>query len=76
MQKEKTMGRNTNYKNSKPREAKLPSFIAYHVAEKSESKSFWTRIGSGLRSRGRQGFHPLAITRVRGAKTEERPSTS
>lgn len=40
------MARNTNYKNSKPREAKAPAFIAYHVAEKSESKSFWTRIGA------------------------------
>jgi hypothetical protein len=33
-----------NYKNSsKPREAKAPIYIAFHV-EKNEDKSFWTRI--------------------------------
>ena len=40
------MARTTNYKNSKQREAKGPSFIAYYVAEKEGSKSFWTRIGA------------------------------
>lgn len=50
------MGRNTITKNSKPREAKLPSFIAYHVAEKSESKSFWTRIGAAWDHEDGKGF--------------------
>jgi len=36
----------TNKQNSKTREAKAPSLIAYHVAEKSDDKSFWTRIGA------------------------------
>jgi hypothetical protein len=36
-----------NYKNeSKSREAKAPVYIAYHVAEKGENKSFWSRIGA------------------------------
>lgn len=39
------MARNTNLKNSK-REARAPSFIAYHVAEREGAKSFWTRIGA------------------------------
>lgn len=39
------MARNDNNKSSK-RESKAPSFIAYHVADKSEDKSFWTRIGA------------------------------
>lgn len=39
------MARNQNIKSSK-RESKAPAFIAYHVAEKSEDKSFWTRIGA------------------------------
>lgn len=39
------MARNTNYKAAK-RESKAPSFIAYHVADKGEDKSFWTRIGA------------------------------
>lgn len=39
------MARNQNTKSSK-RESKAPAFIAYHVAEKSEDKSFWTRIGA------------------------------
>lgn len=28
------------------RESKAPKFIAYHVAEKAEDQSFWTRIGA------------------------------
>jgi hypothetical protein len=39
------MARYQNTKSSK-RESKAPAFIAYHVAEKSEDKSFWTRIGA------------------------------
>lgn len=40
------MARTTNKSSNKARENKGPSFIAYHVAEKSEDKSFWTRIGA------------------------------
>lgn len=39
------MARTTNIKTSK-REAKAPSFIAYHVAEREGAKAFWTRIGA------------------------------
>lgn len=39
------MARYQNTKSSK-RESKAPKFIAYHVAEKSDNKSFWTRIGA------------------------------
>ncbi|MCI0536989.1 MAG: hypothetical protein L0Z50_17375 [Verrucomicrobiales bacterium] len=41
------MARNTNYKKgSKTREVKSPALIAWHVVQKSEDKSFWTRIGA------------------------------
>lgn len=41
------MARSYNHKaGSKAREAKAPAFIAWHVAEKTDSKSFWTRIGA------------------------------
>ncbi|ACK50907.1 conserved hypothetical protein [Methylocella silvestris BL2] len=41
------MARSNNYKaGSKARETKAPAFIAWHVAEKTDSKSFWTRIGA------------------------------
>lgn len=53
-QKEQIMARNTTYKNSsEAREVKSPAFIAWHVAEKSKDKSFWTRIGAAW---GRQGL--------------------
>lgn len=41
------MARNANYSRKEAkRETKAPSFIAYAVTEKSEDKSFWTRIGA------------------------------
>ena len=48
----------SNYKqsNTKAREPKSPAFIAWHVAEKSESKSFWTRIGAAWDHEDGKGF--------------------
>lgn len=42
------MGRyNTKDRNNKEtRQPKAPQLIAYHVAERGEDKSFWTRIGA------------------------------
>ena len=41
------MARSNNYRyRNKSRETKAPAFIAWHVAEKNESKRFWTRIGA------------------------------
>jgi hypothetical protein len=42
------MGRyNTKDRNRKEtRQPKAPHLIAYHVAERGEDKSFWTRIGA------------------------------
>jgi hypothetical protein len=42
------MGRyNTKDRNKKEtRQPKAPQLIAYHVAERGEDKSFWTRIGA------------------------------
>jgi hypothetical protein len=40
------MARNFKSNRSQSREAKAPAFIAYHVADKGEDKSFWTRIGA------------------------------
>jgi len=46
------------YQNNKPskRESKAPAFIAYHVAEKGEDKSFWTRIGAAWDHEDGKGF--------------------
>lgn len=41
------MARNSKYeRNEKKREPKAPAYIAYHVADRGEDKSFWTRIGA------------------------------
>lgn len=41
------MGRyNAKDTSTKTRAAKGPQLIAYHVAERGEDKSFWTRIGA------------------------------
>lgn len=42
------MGRyNTKDRNKKEtRQPKAPQLIAYHVAERGDDKSFWTRIGA------------------------------
>lgn len=37
---------NTQKTTTKAREPKAPALIAWHVAEKSKDKSFWTRIGA------------------------------
>lgn len=41
MAKSSTYGRNR-----KSRDTRAPAYIAYHVAERGEDKSFWTRIGA------------------------------
>jgi hypothetical protein len=55
-QKEHIMARTKNEKNGKSREAKTPAFIAWHVAEKSKDKSFWTRIGAAWDHDDGKGF--------------------
>ena len=47
---------NNTTSKTKAREAKAPAFIAFHVAEKSESKSFWTRIGAAWDHEDGKGF--------------------
>lgn len=47
---------NTKQSNSNARETKSPAFIAWHVAEKKESKSFWTRIGAAWDHEDGKGF--------------------
>jgi hypothetical protein len=55
--KEQIMARNYNHKaGNKARETKTPAFIAWHVAEKSDSKSFWTRIGAAWDHEDGKGF--------------------
>ncbi len=49
------MARNQNVKSSK-RESTAPAFIAYHVTEKSDDKSFWTRIGAAWEHDDRNGL--------------------
>ncbi len=77
------MARNTNYKNNREaREVKSPAFIAWHVAEKSKDKSFWTRIGAAWDHEDGKGFTlqlelvPVAggriVLRVPSEATEER----
>jgi hypothetical protein len=66
-------------KTGKNREAKAPAFIAYHVMEKSEDKSFWTRIGAAWEHEDGQGLTlqlslvPIAEGRIvlRAPATEE-----
>ncbi|MBZ9944504.1 hypothetical protein LB533_25755 [Mesorhizobium sp. BR1-1-13] len=52
------MARSYNHKaaNNKARETKAPAFIAWHVAEKADSKSFWTRIGAAWDHDDGKGF--------------------
>lgn len=52
------MARSTTTKqgNSKSRETKPPAFIAWHVTEKKQSKSFWTRIGAAWDHDDGRGF--------------------
>lgn len=40
------MARNFKKNDKQSREAKAPSLIAYHVEDKGQDKSFWTRIGA------------------------------
>lgn len=40
------MARNFKKNGNQSREAKAPAYVAYHVADKGEDKSFWTRIGA------------------------------
>ena len=40
------MARNFKKNGNQTREVKAPAFIAYHVTDKGEDKSFWTRIGA------------------------------
>jgi hypothetical protein len=41
------MARNSkDERNEGKREHKAPALIAYHVADRGEDKSFWTRIGA------------------------------
>jgi hypothetical protein len=50
------MARNSKAQSNKSREAKTPAFIAWHVAEKSKDKSFWTRIGAAWDHDDGKGF--------------------
>ena len=52
------MGRyNTKDRNNKEtRQPKAPQLIAYHVAERGEDKSFWTRIGAAWDHDDGKGF--------------------
>ena len=50
------MARNSKAQSNKSREAKAPAFIAWHVAEKSKDKSFWTRIGAAWDHDDGKGF--------------------
>ena len=51
------MARNSNYgRNEKKREPKAPALIAYHVADRGEEKSFWTRIGAAWDHEDGKGF--------------------
>jgi len=40
------MARTSKNERNQKREAKAPAYIAYHVADRGEDKSFWTRIGA------------------------------
>lgn len=77
------MARSNNYRNrNKSHETKGPALIAWHVAEKNESKSFWTRIGAAWDHEDGKGLTlqldlvPVAggriVLRVPSENTEEK----
>ena len=40
------MAKTSKNERNEKREPKAPAYIAYHVADRGEDKSFWTRIGA------------------------------
>ena len=50
------MARNSKNERNEKREPKAPAYIAYHVADRGEDKSFWTRIGAAWAHEDGKGF--------------------
>jgi hypothetical protein len=50
------MARNSKKERDETRETKAPAYIAYHVADRSDDKSFWTRIGAAWAHEDGKGF--------------------
>ena len=75
--KEKTITRNrTQNTASQTREARAPAFIAWHVAEKGEKKSFWTRIGAAWDHKDGEGYSlQLDLVPVSGGRIVLRKPT-
>ena len=46
----------TDNTNNRPASSKAPSHIAYHVRDRENGKSFWTRIGSAWPHADGNGF--------------------
>ena len=43
-------------RSEKTRDPKPPTLVAYHVAERGEDKSFWTRIGAAWEHEDEKGL--------------------
>jgi hypothetical protein len=71
------MGRyNTKDRNKKEtRQPKAPQLIAYHVAERGEDKSFWTRIGAAWDHDDGKGPDPSARPGSRGRRPHRPPGS-
>jgi hypothetical protein len=50
------MARTRKNDRNEKREPKAPAYIAYHVADRGEDKSFWTRIGAAWAHEDGKGF--------------------
>lgn len=50
------MARNFKSNRKETRETKAPAYVAYHVTDKGEDKSFWTRIGAAWDHEDGKGF--------------------
>lgn len=79
------MARYTNKsRTEKTREPKPPALVAYHVAERGEDKSFWTRIGAAWEHEDQKGLTlqidlcPMTggriVLRLPSEDTQEQPS--
>ena len=64
------MARNTqNRRSVKTREYAPPTYIAYHVEERDEDQSFWTRIGAAWVHDDGEGLTVrLSLMPVKGGK--------
>lgn len=50
------MARNSKNESNDNRSGKAPAYIAYHVRDRDEGKSFWSRVGAAWAHEDGKGF--------------------